>query len=98
MNEDVSLRRYGLRPPEGDLDEIRQRLQTLTTLARQRQRDGDTKLMKLCCVQLFYAGLLDDVPRIWQAEESSWDADCSIDVQLVCGAGLDQTEAHLAAA
>ena len=38
---------------------------------RQRQGDGDTKLMKLCCVQLFNAGLPADVLLIWQAKESS---------------------------
>ena len=97
MNQDVHLRRYGLRPPERDLDEIRQILQTQTALERQRQGDGDTELMKLCCVELFNTGVLDDVPRIWQAKESSWDAHCSIDVQLLCGAGLEQTKAYLAA-
>jgi hypothetical protein len=98
VNEDMSLRRYGLRPPERDLDEIRQILRTQTMLERQHQGDGDTELMKLCCVQLFNAGVLNDVPRIWQAKESSWDAHCSIDVQLLCGAGLEQTTAYLAAA
>ena len=95
MNEDMHLRRYGLRPPEQDLDEIRQILQA--QMALERQGDGDTELMKLCCVQLFSAGVLDDVLRIWQAKESSWDAHCSIDVQLLCGAGLEQTKAYLAA-
>ncbi len=52
--------------------------------------------MKLCCVQLFNAGIPDDVRTIWEAKESSWDAHCSIDVQLLCGAGLEQTKAYLA--
>jgi len=34
---------------------------------------------------------------IWQAKESSWDAHCSIDVQLLCGAGLEATKKYLAA-
>ena len=97
MNEDMSLRRYGLRPPERDLAEIRQILRVQTALERQRQGDGDTELMKLCCVQLFNVGLLEDVARIWQAKESSWDAHCSIEVHLLCGAGLEQTKAYLAA-
>ncbi|WP_233563040.1 hypothetical protein [Micromonospora musae] len=53
--------------------------------------------MKLCCLQLFNAGQLGDVLVIWQAKESSWDAHCSIDVQLLCGAGLDATRAYLEA-
>jgi hypothetical protein len=46
--------------------------------------------MKLCCVQLFNAGFLTDVLLVWQPKESSWDAHCSIDVHLLCGAGLSR--------
>jgi hypothetical protein len=96
VNEDESLRRYGLRPTGEDLDEVRELLKTQTALERQSHGDGDTDLMKLCCVQLFHAGDLRDVLLIWQAKSSSWDALHSIDVQLLCGAGLDQTKAYLA--
>jgi hypothetical protein len=97
VNEDKSLRRYSLRPTEPDLDQIREMLVTQAVLERQSQGDGDTALMKLCCVQLFNAGNLHDVPIIWRAKESSFDAHCSIDVQLLCGAGLAETKAYLAA-
>jgi hypothetical protein len=70
-------------------------LETQTALERQSQGDGDTELMKLCCVQLFNAGIPHDVLMIWQAKASSWDAHCSIDVQLLCGAGLGETKAYL---
>ncbi|SDM40931.1 hypothetical protein SAMN05421874_1791 [Nonomuraea maritima] len=66
-------------------------------LERRAQGEGDTELMKLCCVQLFNAGDLDDVLTIWDAKRSSWDADSSIDVQLLCGAGLEETKAYLTA-
>ncbi|MEV0941340.1 hypothetical protein AB0I90_13305 [Micromonospora wenchangensis] len=92
MNEDESLRRYGLQPSSADLPHIREILRTQADL---EQHDQDTELMKLCCLQLFNAGQLSDVLVIWQAKESSWDAHCSIDVQLLCGAGLDATKAHL---
>ncbi|HEY4464523.1 MAG TPA: hypothetical protein VGN41_17785 [Streptosporangiaceae bacterium] len=95
MNEDESLRRYGLRPGESDLDQIREILKTQTALEHRSQGDGDSELMKLCCVQLFNAGTLHDVLMIWQAKSSSWDAHCSIDVQLLCGAGLAETKAYL---
>jgi hypothetical protein len=97
VDEEMSLRRYGLRPSEGQLDDVRQVLRDQTVLERRRQGDGDTELMKLCCVQLFNAGILDDVLRIWAAKESSWDTHSSIDVQLLCGAGLDETKQYLAA-
>ncbi|WP_157472758.1 hypothetical protein [Frankia sp. EAN1pec] len=48
-------------------------------------------------VQLFNTADLSDVSLIWQAKEASWDAHCSIDVQLLCGAGLAETKAYLAA-
>lgn len=97
MNEDECLLRYGLRPSAGDLERIRELLEARTVLEGERQGDGDTELMKLCCVQLFNAGDLGDVLRIWQAKSASWDAHCSIDVQLLCGAGLPETRAYLAA-
>jgi hypothetical protein len=97
VDEETSLRRYGLRPSAGELDEVRQILSAETLLECRQQGDGDTELMKLCCVQLFNAGVLDDVVRIWKAKESSWDAHCAIDVQLMCGCGLERTKAYLAA-
>lgn len=97
MTEDESLARYGLRPASAELDQIREMLEVQTALERQSQGDGDTQLMKLCCVQLFNVGIVEDVLLIWQAKESSWDAHCTIDVQLLCGAGLAETKAYLAA-
>ncbi|MEU7902223.1 hypothetical protein [Actinoplanes sp. NPDC049118] len=94
MDEDESLRRFGLHPSAADLGEIRGLLRAQTQLVQDVQ---DTELMKLCCVQLFNAGHLDDVLPIWQAKESSWDAHCALDVQLLCGAGLDAAKAHLVA-
>jgi hypothetical protein len=97
LDEDESLRRYGLRPGGADLDAVRGLLAEQTELERRCPGDADTELMKLCCVQLFNAGVQADVLSIWQAKESSWDAHCSIDVQLLCGAGLSETKAHLKA-
>jgi hypothetical protein len=97
VNEDESLRRYGLSPVVGDLDEVREILAVQAARERRHQGDGDTELMKLCCVQLFNAGFLTDAVLIWHAKESSWDAHCSIDVQLLCGVGLEETTAHLTA-
>ncbi|KAB1116797.1 hypothetical protein [Micromonospora aurantiaca (nom. illeg.)] len=92
MNDDESIRRYGLRPTGAAVPHIREMLRAQADLD---QHDQDTELMKLCCLQLFNAGRLSDVLVIWQAKESSWDAHCSIDVQLLCGAGLDATKAYL---
>ncbi|MCX4386485.1 hypothetical protein OG777_06020 [Micromonospora peucetia] len=91
MDEDEWFRRHGLRP--ADLDLVRELLAELSG----QGWEADTLLMRLCCIQLFNAGLLDDVLRVWDAKESSFDAHCSIDVQLLCGAGLVETKTYLAA-
>ncbi|MFF7978153.1 hypothetical protein ACFZDK_03340 [Streptomyces sp. NPDC007901] len=95
MNDDESLHRYGLHPTGANLDEVRGLLTAHTRLEKRAQKDGDTELMKLCCVQLFNAAVLEDVLLIWQAKSASMDADCSIDVQLLCGSGLATTKAFL---
>jgi hypothetical protein len=41
------------------------------------------------------AGRLEDVLLFWGAKEASFDAMCSIDVQLLCGSGLVRTKTYL---
>jgi len=95
MTEDEILHRCGLHPGAEHLDLIRGLLAAQTELERQSQGSGDTEVMKLCCVQLFNAGVMCDVLTIWRAKFSSWDAFCSIDIQLLCGRGLAETKACL---
>jgi hypothetical protein len=97
VDEDEWLERHGLHPDEAGLDEVRALLAEQTRLERASQGNSDTILMRLCCVQLFLAGELDDLLLIWRAMSASFDAHCSIDVQLLCGGGLEETRAHLAA-
>jgi hypothetical protein len=97
VDADECLQRYGLRPDGGDLDQVREILRERAALERREQGDGDTAQMRLCYVQLFNAGFLDDVLAIWHAKEPGWDAHRSIDVQLLRGAGLEQARQHLAA-
>ncbi|WP_234322199.1 hypothetical protein [Streptomyces sp. NRRL B-24720] len=95
MDEDECLHRYGLHPVGARLGEVRGLLRVHIRLERQAQGDGDTELMKLCCVQLFNVGSLDDVLLIWMAKCDGMDADCAIDIQLLCGSGLVGTRAYL---
>ncbi|MFE0653484.1 hypothetical protein ACFVZH_33430 [Streptomyces sp. NPDC059534] len=95
MDGDEWLHRYGLHPVGAGIDEVRRLLEVRGGLERHAQGDGDTELMKLCCVQLFNAGRLDDVPLIWRAKSASMDAECSIDIQLPCGSGLARAKAYL---
>ncbi|MFE4621844.1 hypothetical protein [Streptomyces mirabilis] len=97
MDEDQWLLRHGLHPDGSSLDEVRVLLGEQIRLERESQGHGDTLLMKLCCVQLFHAAVPNDVLLIWNAKTASWDADRSIDIQLLCGGGLERTKAYLAA-
>ena len=98
MNEDDCLERFGLPPNASDADEIRDILFREGDKERQQQGQGNTELMKLCCVQLFSLGDVQDSLLIWGAKTSSSDASYSIDVRLLCGAGLEETKAFLVAA
>jgi len=95
LTEEECLRRFGTSPAPEQLEEIRAVLDAETQRERQGQGGGDTQVMRLCCFLLFRARLLEDVPRIWRAKTSSMDADASIDLQLLCGAGLERTKKYL---
>jgi hypothetical protein len=95
MTEDEHLAAFGLRPRTEDLPVIRSLLAAETSQESTTQGEGDTEVMKLCCVQLFNSGELADSLLIWRAKEASFDAACSIDIQLLCGPGLDETKTYL---
>ena len=87
------LERFGISPTVDDAAEIRQILATQTDLESKSQGDGE--LMKLNCVQLFAIGDVSDSMAIWAAKRSSFDKGAYIDVQLLCGAGLEETLRYL---
>ena len=91
--EDEITRRFGLHPAGEHLDEVRAIIAEQTALGL----SAHTLLMRICCVLLFNAGHVTDSLLIWRAKESGWDAHFSIDVQLLCGAGLPETMAYLEA-
>jgi hypothetical protein len=97
MNVQESLQRFGLVPRDEDLPHIRALLAQEAEAERQGadyERDEDLAL--LCCVQLFSRGLLEDALRIWDAKRSGMDLGCYLDVQFLCGAGLEATKRFLA--
>jgi hypothetical protein len=93
MNEDALLTRFGLIPVAADLPEIRGLIQSAIADSGRESNEP----LKLLCVQLFSAGHPDDALLIYKAKMSSFDAASYIDIHLVCGAGLDATEAFLRA-
>jgi hypothetical protein len=50
----------------------------------------------LSCSQLFSLGRVEDSLLIYKAKRSSFDAACYLDIQLICGAGFDETKDFLA--
>jgi hypothetical protein len=91
MNENDLLSRFGLVPVASDLPEIRRLIQSMTA---DDERDSNEPL-KTLCIQLFSAGIPSDSLLIYKAKTSSFDAGCYIDIQLVCGAGIERTKAFL---
>ncbi len=95
MTADESLQRFGLVPSDADLPIIRDLLAREADAERSAgEREDDVAL--LCCVQLFSRGLLEDVLRIWDAQQSGMDLGASLDVQFLCGPGLETTKQFLA--
>lgn len=68
------------------------KLSGLPMLARDKNRGLGSAAF---CVLLFAAGDPRDALVIWTAKMSSFDVACSIDIQLLCGAGLERTKAFL---
>jgi hypothetical protein len=91
MDEREILARFGLVPRAEDLPKVRALLQTATA---DEDRDWGESL-KTLCIQLFSAGEPSDSILIYKAKMSSFDAACYIDIQLVCGAGIERTKAFL---
>ncbi len=92
VTEDECLVRFGLTPRPEDVAEVRRLLDAETA----KGVDGeDSSVVRLLCVQLFHIADLGDVLRIWRAKRANFDNGCSVDVQLLCGAGLAETRAFL---
>lgn len=94
MNVGESLRRFGLVPTDEALPEIR-RLLAQEAAAERSGKGREEDLALLCCVQLFSRGLLEDVLRIWDAKSAGFDLGSYLDIQFLCGAGLDETKRFL---
>ncbi|SBT52452.1 hypothetical protein [Micromonospora auratinigra] len=89
MDEDEWYARHGLHP--ADPEPVRELLRQQTALGP----SNDSLLIHLAATQLFLRGDLADVLLIWRAERSSFDAGCSVEWQLLCGAGRERTLDHL---
>jgi hypothetical protein len=95
MTAAQSLLRFGLVPSDDSLPHIR----ALLDQEAEAERNGlprEDDLAFLCCVQLFSRGFLEDVLRVWRAKRSGMDLAFALDVEQLCGAGLEKTRSFLA--
>ncbi|WP_340401136.1 hypothetical protein [Paenibacillus sp. FSL H8-0079] len=91
MNEEELLELYELEPDEVNREAIRQLLHQ----EMEDRNSEDNETLKLLCIMLFCIGNVEDTTLIWQAKRKNQDAGSYIDVQLLCGAGYDQTLFYL---
>jgi hypothetical protein len=94
MTYDEALQKFGLPASPIQRDEIRRLL--AEEIEQARRGESGEEMLRTLCLQLFSLGVVEDTLLIWDAKHSSFDAGCGIDVQLLCGAGLEATKEFLA--
>jgi len=62
------------------------------------EEEHDVELLRCLVVQLFSIGNVEDSILIWQVKSSNFDLGCGLDVQFLCGAGVEQTRKYLESA
>ncbi|MBM0229699.1 MULTISPECIES: hypothetical protein [Micromonospora] len=98
---DQHLAAYGLRVAAGQVPIVRD------VLMRETQREaetyagtgtvpGNTQLMRICAVQLWHVGAVEDALVVHRARGTSMDATGAIDAELMLGAGVAKTKDYLA--
>src|SRR4051812_21157948 len=92
---EAALIRFGLPAKPADRSAIIAALQEQICL--EADEAGDQFLMRLLCAQLFSLGEVEDSLLVWEAKSCNFDTHCAIDVQFLCGAGLERTREFLRA-
>lgn len=90
---EAALSRFGLPTSSADRPAIIAALEDQIRL--EADEVGDQFLMRLLCSQLFSLGVVQDALLVWRAKSCNFDTHCGIDVQFLCGAGLEQTKEFL---
>ncbi|GAB0169866.1 hypothetical protein LSPCS325_33030 [Lysinibacillus sp. CTST325] len=85
------LKNFGLVPEIDFVDRIRNLLKEEI----ENESSENNEYIKTLCIQLFALGYVDDTLLIWRAKEKDFDTHSYIDVQLLCGAGLEKTLGYL---
>lgn len=65
-------------------------------MIREQDEEGDQALLKCLCIQLFSIGMAEDSLAVWRVKFQNFDLMCGVNIQLLCGAGLQPTRSYLA--
>jgi hypothetical protein len=93
MTHDDAIQMFGLPAARADRDRIHRLLWQV--IRREHPAENRVELLRVLCVQLFSLGMVEDSLLIWEAKQSDFDAGCGIDVQFLCGGGLEATKNFL---
>ena len=96
MTADEALKRFGLPAKAGFRDVIRALLEQQIVIEA-KQEVFEPEILRTLCVQLFSIGVAEDSLLIWKAKNCNFDAACGLDIQFLCGAGLQATKDFLSA-
>jgi len=91
MNEEEALQEFGLEPGSRD----RERIRILLQQEVDNSSAMDNDYLRILCVMLFAIGYVEDTQLIWQAKRKKQDTGSYVDVQLLCGAGFEDTITYL---
>lgn len=91
----AAIARFGIPAQPGDRPAILAALEEQIRL--EAEEIGDQFLMRLLCGLLFTLGVAEDALAVWRAKQCNFDTHCGIDVAYLCGTGLEETKAFLAA-
>ncbi|QJE96450.1 hypothetical protein [Luteolibacter luteus] len=97
MNCDEALERFGLPAGPGHREALLVLLDEERNKAAQDKadHDGDPDLLRCLCAQLVSIGDVRDSLPIWRAKSASFNLMSGLDVQFLCGAGVDATRDYL---
>ena len=59
------------------------------------ESSGMTDELRLSALLLYKIGNVEDAPLLWEAKTVNFDTVCGLDIQLLVGAGVDETIAYL---
>jgi hypothetical protein len=95
MTSDEAIQQFGL-PAQLEHREAIVRL-LAQEVERELQETGNHESLRTFCAQLFSIGRVEDSLPIWSAKSCNFDTMCGLDVQFLCGAGLENTKEFLTA-